>query len=71
MAEIVAGSAAVVQVNTDQSPRLSARFTVRGIPVLLLLQKGRVVHRLQGAHPAESVVAWYRSEAGRQKTLEK
>lgn len=60
VAEILAGSAAVVQVNTDDNPSLSSRFGVRGIPVLHLLHKGRSVDQLPGAQQAEAIVAWFR-----------
>lgn len=59
MAEKLAGSAAVVQVNTEENPELAARFGVRGIPVLYLLKKGKVVDQIAGAQPADAVVAWF------------
>jgi thioredoxin 2 len=62
---MLAGSAAVVQVNTDASPALAARFKVSGVPVIFLLRQGKVVDQLSGARPPESVVKWFRShEAG-------
>ena len=60
VAELLAGEAAVVQINSDESPRLSARFKVRGIPVLHLLRNGSSVDQLQGAQPAENVLNWFR-----------
>ena len=66
MAETLAGSAAVVQVNTDESPVLSSRFTVRGIPVLHLLRDGKMVDQLPGVQSTDAVVAWFRhKESGR------
>jgi thioredoxin 2 len=59
VAERIAGEAAVVQVNSEDNPSLSARFGVRGIPLLLLLRSGSVVDRLPGAQTAEAVVAWF------------
>ena len=59
---MLAGSAAVIQVNTDENPRLAARFSVRGIPVLHLLQQGSSLDTLSGNQPAESIVAWFRSK---------
>jgi thioredoxin-like negative regulator of GroEL len=59
-AELLAGQAAVIQINTEESPRLAARFAVRGIPVLHLLQHGKSLGQLGGAQPAESIVAWFR-----------
>jgi len=60
VAELLAGSAAVVQVNTDENPALSSRFGIRGIPVLHLLLKGRTVDQVPGAQTADAVVAWFR-----------
>jgi thioredoxin 2 len=59
---MLAGRAAVIQVNTDQNPQLAARFSVRGIPVLHLLQQGKSLDTLSGNQPAESIVAWFRSK---------
>jgi thioredoxin 2 len=60
VAEKLAGTAAVVQVNTQESPALASRFGVHGIPVIMLLQGGRVVDQLAGAQTAETVLAWFR-----------
>lgn len=60
MAALLAGEALVVQVNTDESPALSGRFGVRGIPVLHLLRNGKSVEQLPGAQQAEAVVSWFR-----------
>ena len=57
---MLAGSAAVVQINTDQNPVLSSRFAVSGIPVIKLLRKGVMVDQMEGAQPAESIVSWFR-----------
>jgi len=60
VAELLAGKAAVVQVNTQENPRLAGRFNVRGIPVVYLLRNGRVVDQLAGAQTAEAVLAWFK-----------
>jgi len=59
IAERLGGKAAVVQVNTQENPRLAGRFKVSGIPVTLLLRHGQVVDQLAGAQPAEQVVNWF------------
>jgi len=59
VADKVAGKAAVVQINTQDNPALAAHFGVRGIPVTMLLQNGRVVDKLAGAQSAEAVFAWF------------
>jgi len=58
-AELLAGRAAVVQINTEENPGLAARFAVRGIPVLHLLRKGASLDQLPGAQSAEGIVAWF------------
>jgi len=60
VAEKLAGKGAVVQINTENSPALAARFGVRGIPAIMLLQNGKVVDRLAGAQTSQAVLAWFR-----------
>lgn len=64
MAELLAGQAAVVQVDTDESPTISGRFGIRGIPALHLLHEGKSVDQLTGSRSAEEVVAWFRRARG-------
>lgn len=59
VAELLAGTAAVVQVNTQDNPGLAGRFSVHGIPVLLLLRDGKIVDQLAGNRSSESIVAWF------------
>jgi thioredoxin 2 len=65
VAEQLAGKTAVVQVNTQDNPRLAGRFNVRGIPVVYLLRNGRVVDQLAGAQTAEALLAWCRRQLER------
>lgn len=60
VAEMLAGKAAVVQVNTSDNPALAARFDARSIPVLFLLKQGRIVDQLAGAQSSEAVITWFR-----------
>lgn len=60
---MLAGSAAVVQVNTEENPRLASRFQVTGIPALYLLEKGNVVDKAAGAQSAESLISWFRRKS--------
>jgi thioredoxin 2 len=57
-AELLAGKAAVVQVNTQEYPQLAGRFGVRSIPVVYLLRNGRVADQLAGARSTEALLAW-------------
>jgi thioredoxin 2 len=60
VAELLAGKAAVVQVNTQENPALAGRFGVRGIPVMYLLRSGKSVDQLGGAQTAEAVLNWFK-----------
>jgi thioredoxin 2 len=60
VAELLAGKAAVVQVNTQENPTLAGRFGVRGIPVVFLLRNGRIVDQLAGSQTAEALLAWFK-----------
>jgi thioredoxin-like negative regulator of GroEL len=62
VAELLAGKAAVVQVNTQENPQLAGRFGVRGIPVVILLRNGRIVDQLAGAQTAEALLAWFKRQ---------
>lgn len=62
VAELLAGKAAVVQVNSQESPALAGRFGVSGIPVVYLLRNGRIVGQLAGAQTAEAVLAWFKRQ---------
>ena len=52
------GKALFAKVDSDASPRTSARFAVRSIPTLLLMKGGREVKRQAGATQAAQIVAW-------------
>ena len=52
------GRALFAKVDSDASPRTSARFAVRSIPTLLLLRGGREVKRQAGATQASQIVDW-------------
>lgn len=58
MAGELAGRAVVVQVNTEENPVLAARFGIRGIPAILLLDKGKVISRQEGARDRATLLNW-------------
>jgi thioredoxin-like negative regulator of GroEL len=60
VAELVAGKAAVVQINTEENKALAGKFGVRGIPVIMLLINGRIVDQLAGAQPVDAIVDWFK-----------
>ena len=59
MARGLAGQTAVVQVNTEENPRLAQRFGIRGIPALLILRQGRVLDSFSGSRDKSSLIAWF------------
>jgi len=52
------GQALFAKVDSDASPRTSARLAIRSIPTLLLMKGGREVKRQAGATQAAQIVAW-------------
>jgi len=64
LAEKVAGQAAVLLINTQESPNLAARFGIRGIPAIVLLMQGRVIDQLAGARPLDAVLSWFKDRLG-------
>jgi thioredoxin 1 len=46
-----AGKLVVAKVNTDENPDWATRFGVQGIPTMLFVANGKVVHRQVGALP--------------------
>jgi thioredoxin 1 len=43
------------KLNADTDPELAARWNVEGIPTLLLFERGRLVDRVVGAYPHETL----------------
>jgi len=60
LAERLAGQAAILQINTQDSPNLAARFGIRGIPAIVLLKQGRVIDQLPGAQLLDAVLSWFK-----------
>jgi thioredoxin 1 len=45
----------VLKINVDENPVTPAQYGVRGIPTLILFNKGEIVDRIVGAQPKGSV----------------
>lgn len=48
-----AGELLVTKVNTDENPEWANKFGVQGIPTMLFIYNGRLVHRQVGALPEQ------------------
>jgi len=57
----LAGLARLAKVNTDLAPALAARFAIRSIPTLLLLDRGAESARQTGARTAADLQRWVSS----------
>ncbi len=51
LAKELAGKAIVAKVNTDEHSEWAMKFGVQGIPTMLFIHNGKVVHRQVGALP--------------------
>ena len=48
----------IAKVNVDENPSLPAQFGVRGIPALMMFNKGELVSNRTGAAPKASLKGW-------------
>ena len=46
-----AGKVIVAKVNTDENPEWAMKYDVQGIPTMLFVSNGKIVHRQVGALP--------------------
>ena len=51
LAEEFAGKMLIAKVNTDENPQWAQSFNVQGIPTMLFVAGGKVVHQQVGALP--------------------
>ncbi len=51
LAKELSGKLIVAKVNTDENPAWAQKYGVQGIPTMLLVANGKVVHRQVGALP--------------------
>lgn len=45
------GKLVVAKVNTDENPEWATRYGVQGIPTMLFVANGKIIHRQVGAMP--------------------
>jgi thioredoxin 1 len=51
LAKEYAGKVLITKVNTDENPEWAGKFGVQGIPTMLFVSGGKVLHRQVGALP--------------------
>ncbi len=62
-AETLNGSARFAKLNTQDHPEASARYNIRGIPMLAAFSGGRERGRQAGVQRAEAITGWVRELA--------
>ena len=58
LANDFAGKVKLVKINVDESPSISQRLGVQGIPTLLVTRKGEVIARQTGAASESALRTW-------------
>ena len=51
----LAGTVKIVKVDVDKNPVAASKFQVRGVPTLILFQKGKILWRQSGVVPAHQL----------------
>ena len=46
----------VGKINVDENPELAVQFGVMSIPTLVVMEKGQIVKRSQGARPKKAIL---------------
>src|SRR5712692_10914750 len=64
IAEDFAGKIKVTKLNVDENPNTAAKYSIRGIPTLLLFQNGAVVETLVGVKPKEEIARLINNHVG-------
>jgi len=49
------GSYRIVKLNVDENPQISSRFQISSIPTMLIFKDGKLIDRLIGAHPKQTI----------------
>lgn len=49
------GSYRIAKLNVDENPQVSSRFQISSIPTMLIFKDGKLIDRLIGAHPKQTI----------------
>ncbi|MEE9305403.1 MAG: thioredoxin [bacterium] len=55
LAEEYVGKLRVGKLNVDDNPKIASRFSIRGIPTLLIFKNGEVQEQIVGAQPKGTI----------------
>ena len=58
VAKDMAGKGVIAQVNTQENPRLAERFSITGVPSVIVFRKGKAGERVNGAMSKQNFLAW-------------
>ena len=56
LAAVTGDAVTIAKVNVDEAPRTAARFGIRSIPTLIILDHGRVVEQFVGVQQASTLL---------------
>jgi thioredoxin 2 len=54
----VEGKIVLAKINTEAYPNVSAKFNIRGIPLIIIFKNGKEFNRQSGAYPLEQFKGW-------------
>lgn len=55
----IAGRGAIVQINTQENPRLAAGYEIKGIPTIIFFSGGKPQERISGTMDKKNLLAWW------------
>ena len=58
------GQAKIVKLNIDENPEKTGQYGVRGIPTLILFNKGELVQTRVGGMPKTKIIDWLQEHIG-------
>ena len=47
----------VAKINVDENPELATRFSIMSIPMLVVMENGKIVNQATGARPKNAILA--------------